>query len=800
MKIRRKQRQKRTHAVPWGILIAVAAVCFVAYCGVQGVMHIVDEWTEGLPSVEDSQVVSYSEKTRVYANDKTTLLAEFYLQDQEPVTIDQVNEYVLKGTVATEDERFYEHEGVDLMGIARALVNNLLGGDLEGASTITQQLVRGTLLSDEATEISFKRKIREAQLALEMEKVYSKDDILMMYLNTINYGDGCYGIEAAAQHYFQKSALDLTIAEAATLVGIPQSPTYNNPVTYPENSQKRRNTVLDRMFSNNVITKEEHDAAQAEPLTLNLAPTRSEDGIYLYPYFTSYVRQQLLESLSYDQVFAGGLTVYTTIDPTLQGYAEQAAQEAYESMADSGDTDVKLSLTCVDPHTGYVLAMIGGRDYGKGEGQTEFNLATDARRQAGSSFKMFTLAAAIEQGISPQTKIDCSRNYEYNGWKVSNSTGADYGIRSLESATWVSSNTGYARLVTDPDGVSPASVKEMAARLGVSGTEEEGFTSGPAITLGVAGTNTLSMASAYGTLSTGGVRYEDSCITQILDKDGNVAYDNTNPQGEQVLSPEVSYAVTRVLEGVLTQGTAAGYTLSSGQIAAGKTGTSDLSRDLWFCGYTPQLSCAVWSGADPERELWSAPWSRQAWKTFMDLALQGYDYQDFPTAADPKYDSAFTKKQKSLDEDEAKKKIEELAGKSLDEVKAALGDVTVVEQFNDTVAAGQVISIEFKDGVYIVYVSKGPDPATASISASVVGMSKDAALQALSAAGFGAANVEYQYSDTVAAGTVISQSATSGKRGDTVTIVVSNGPDPNAQPDPPPDPPDPPDTDNPPTT
>ena len=354
--------------------------------------------------------------------------------------------------------------------------------------------------------------------------------------------------------------------------------------------------------------------------------------------------------------------------------------------------------------------------------------------------------------------------------------------------------------MTDPDGVSPASVKEMAARLGVSGTEEEGFTSGPAITLGVAGTNTLSMASAYGTLSTGGVRYEDSCITQILDKDGNVAYDNTNPQGEQVLSPEVSYAVTRVLEGVLTQGTAAGYTLSSGQIAAGKTGTSDLSRDLWFCGYTPQLSCAVWSGADPERELWSAPWSRQAWKTFMDLALQGYDYQDFPTAADPKYDSAFTKKQKSLDEDEAKKKIEELAGKSLDEVKAALGDVTVVEQFNDTVAAGQVISTEFKDGVYIVYVSKGPDPATASISASVVGMSKDAALQALSAAGFGTANVEYQYSDTVAAGTVISQSATSGKRGDTVTIVVSNGPDPNAQPDPPPDPPDPPDPDNPPTT
>ena len=596
MKIRRKQRQKRTHAVPWGALVAVAAVCFVCYCGVQGVLHVIDDWTEDLPSVENSDAFAYSEKTRVYASDGTTLLAEFYLQDQEPVAIDQVSAYVLEGTVATEDERFYEHDGVDLMGIARALVNNLLGGDLEGASTITQQLVRGTLLSSEATEISLKRKIREAQLALEMEKVYSKDEILMMYLNTINYGDGCYGIEAAARHYFQKSALDLTIAEAATLVGIPQSPTYNNPVTYPENCQKRRNVVLDRMLSNNVISQEEHDAAQAEPLALNLAPTRAEDGIYLYPYFTSHVRQQLLESLSYDQVFAGGLTVYTTIDPTLQGYAEQAAEEAYASMADSGDTDVKFSLTCVDPNTGYVLAMIGGRSWGKGEGQTEFNLATDARRQAGSAFKVFTLAAAIEQGIDPKTKIDCSRSYEYNGWKVSNSTGADYGTRSLESATWVSSNTGFARLVTEEGGVSPSSVVEMAARMGVSGTEEEGFTTGPAITLGVAGTNTLAMASAYGVLATGGVRYEASCITQVLDADGNAVLDNTAPEGKQVLSPEVSYAVTRVLEGVLTQSgaTAYGYTLSSGQVAAGKTGTSELSRDLWFCRlHAPAFLCRV---------------------------------------------------------------------------------------------------------------------------------------------------------------------------------------------------------------
>lgn len=779
MKIRRKQRQKRTHAVPWGIAVAIAAVCFTGYCGVQGVLHVVEEWTHDLPSVHDSEAFAYSDKTRIFANDGTTLLAEFYLQDQEPVTIEQVCDYVIRGTVATEDERFYQHGGVDPRGIARALVNNLRGGDLEGASTITQQLVRNTLLSNEANEISLKRKVREAQLALDMEKEYSKDEILMMYLNTINYGDGCYGIEAAAQHYFQKSALDLTLAESATLIGIPQSPTYNNPVFYPENCKKRRNVVLDRMLSNNVISVEEHDAAQAEELALNVAPEKSADGIYAFPYFTSYVRHELLNMLSYEQVFDGGLTVYTTLDPTLQGYAEDAAQAAYNSMANSGDTDVELSLTCVDPNTGYVLAMIGGRDYS----ENEFNLATDAKRQAGSSFKAFTLAAAIEAGIDPLSKIDCSRNYEYNGWEVANSGNADYGTRTLEGATWVSSNTGFARLVTDPDGVSPASVVDMAKRLGVTGTTEEGYGAYPAITLGVAQTNTLHMASAYGAFAANGMYYEDSCITQVLDKEGQTVYDNTNPKGEQVITHEVSYAVTRVLEGVLTQGTARGYTLSSGQIAAGKTGTSDKSRDLWFCGYTPQLSCAVWTGADPEREMWGAPWSRIAWKTFMDEALAGQELKDFEPASDPKYDSEFTKKHKTSAEDEANELIASLSGKSLDEVRAALdataggANAVYVEQYSDSVAKGDVISIEFSNGTYTVYVSKGADPATSGVSASVVGMSESAALQALSDAGFGSAVVQYAHSDSVPAGIVISQSATTGTRGDTVTIVVSTGPE-----------------------
>ena len=314
----------RTHAPAWGVLVAAFSVVLVVGLGAFGVGRVVDAWVGELPSVHDPNAFAYSAKTRIYANDRTTLLAEFYLQDQEPIEKDQVGDYVLKGTVATEDTRFYEHEGVDYYGIGRALVNNLNGGSLEGASTITQQLVRNTLLSSEANDISFRRKVREAELAIEMEQAYSKDDILLMYLNTINYGSGCYGIEAAAQHYFSKSAIDLTLAEAATLVGIPQSPTYNNPEDYPENCTKRRNVVLDRMLTHGAITQEEHDSAVEEELVLDVE-TRAEDGIYEYPYFTSYVRQQLLDQLSFEEVFDGGLTIYTTIDPTLQGYAEEAA-------------------------------------------------------------------------------------------------------------------------------------------------------------------------------------------------------------------------------------------------------------------------------------------------------------------------------------------------------------------------------------------------------------------------------------------------------------------------------------------
>ncbi len=355
MKTRRKQRETRAHGGLWTMLIIMVGIGAVLFGTYKGAMGLVEQWCKDLPDVTEATQFGVAQKSQIYANDGETLLAELYVEDREPVEIDQVSKYVLEGTVATEDVRFYEHEGVDLHGVMRAIVVNLTGGQ-EGASTITQQFVRNTLLADEMTEISFKRKIREMQLAVDLEKVYSKDEILMMYLNTINYGDGKYGIEAAAQHYYSTSAADLTIAQAATLIGIPNSPSLysptvnpenclarrnvvlsrhyystsaadltiaqaatligipNSPSLYsptvnPENCLARRNVVLSRMLTNGVITQEEYDTAVAEGLDLNVAPEDRTDGILRYPWFTSYVREQLLNEFSHDEIFKGSISM-----------------------------------------------------------------------------------------------------------------------------------------------------------------------------------------------------------------------------------------------------------------------------------------------------------------------------------------------------------------------------------------------------------------------------------------------------------------------------------------------------------
>lgn len=622
---RRRQRQKKSVAfhVGFGIIITMVVILSVGAVAAYG---LVTSWLQDLPDYTSVDAFNMARKTRIYAADGTTLLAELYLEDRDPVGWDEIAQDLKDATVATEDERFYEHDGVDIAGIARALIVNLVSGSTqEGASTITQQFVRNTLLLDEMNEMSIKRKVREAYIALQIEKMYTKDEILLMYLNTINYGDGAYGVEAAARHYFSKHASELSLAESALIAGIPQSPTNNNPKNYPEAAIERRNLVLNRMLTNGFISQEEYDGAVATPLELNPAPENSSDGIYAYPYFTSWVRKVLLDEYSTDEVFKGGLTVYTTLDIPKQNAAEQACWDKLAWLED----DVEISLTSIDPDTGYVVALVGGRDYYS----DQFNLATQAQRQAGSCFKTFTLVGSIEAGISPQTIVNCSSPLQFGNWRVENYGGASYGSMSIQSATQISSNTGYARIINK---IGAPAVVDVAQRMGIM-TPLEAV---PSITLGSQGVNTLEMASAYGTLATGGIYHAPKFITKIINSDGEVIYDALQDMaGEQRISPEVAHAAVEVLKTVVTSGTATSAQLY-GQVSAGKTGTSQNYRDSMYCGITPQLSTSVWIGSRTDRAIDDNMGGSNCcpvWREYMTMALEGMPTERFPTAPDPEY-------------------------------------------------------------------------------------------------------------------------------------------------------------------
>ena len=682
-------------------LTGVAGVCLVGLIVVAGICV---SWLQNLPDYSDADAFNTIKPTEVYASDRTTLIARFQLENRIPLTsLDQISAFVVEGTVATEDERFYKHSGFDLIGIGRAVVNNMTGGTLEGASTITQQLVRNTVLADEMTDLTYKRKVREIFLATQMENLFSKEEILLLYLNTINYGGGAYGIEAAAQRYFSKSATELTLNEAATLIGIPQSPTYNCPLYYPENTKNRRNIVLDRMVRYGCITQEEADAAKAEEIVLNTSDI-SMDGFILYPYFGSYVRDQLLGSYDLDTatLFQGGLTVYTTLDIPTQQLAEEVVDENEAKL----NSALSIAMTCVDPDTGFVKAMVGGKDFYA----NQWNLAAQAKRQPGSSFKTFTLVTALEQGISPSTSVSCSAGLELNGYKVENYGGSEYGVRTIAGAFAVSSNTGFVRICA---AVGPENVVEMAHRLGITSELDPVMS----VTLGSEEVTTLEMAGAYATIANGGVRHETVVIEQVIDRDGNVIIDHTKSEGERAISQEVACAAIDVMKGVVSGGTGTRARLTNGQPVAGKTGTSENSKDSWFVGITPQLSVAVWIGDPENRRSVSGLNGAAVFGFFMNRWLADKEIEDFPSADSPSYTRKFSNTDLDVPGIKSTKDpndAPDLKGMTIEQAIKLLKDeykYTSSEEYDDTVPAGSVIGQRVEGNKLVIIVSKGPDPA-----------------------------------------------------------------------------------------
>ena len=641
---RRAAKSQKKSLVFLGIFSVIVAMCGI---GVFVILVVGNAWLVNLPDYSSIDQYAKSGYSTILASDRQTVLGKLYLENRIEVASNQVTTDTLNAAVATEDERFYKHGGVDAFGIMHALiVNTVLGRSSEGASTITQQLVRNTLLLDEMNDISIKRKVREMYLACKVEELYTKEQILMMYLNVVNFGDSCYGVEAAARNYFGVSAKDLNLSQTAMLIGIPQSPNANNPRQHYDAALARRTTVLNRMLRNGYITQEQYDSTINDQPAIAEKKTTDEEINDIAPYFVDYIRSLINNDtrFSSSEIARGGLTIYTTLDVNCQN----AANEAVNNSLEYRNNNLDASLVSIDPDNGNIVAMVGGKDYEK----DQFNLATQMNRQAGSSFKPFTLLAALAAGVDPDTTFNSdSPAYIDQGdgkedWQVKNVEGEGGGRMSIRTATIKSVNTVYARLA---HALGADKIVEMAKACGIT-SNLEAYDS---ISLGAQGVNTLEMADAYATIANGGIHYDPVAIREISDSRGTMLYTAPTDNGTRVMSAAVAQEATKILRRVISSGTGTSAALSSDQPTAGKTGTSENSRDLWFCGITPQYSTAIWCGYRQERSTGSYGGTICApiWKSYMTTVLKDQPVEEFPSTDEEieykddvlKYDSSSSK-------------------------------------------------------------------------------------------------------------------------------------------------------------
>ncbi|MBN2405726.1 MAG: PBP1A family penicillin-binding protein [Coriobacteriia bacterium] len=558
------------------------------------------------------------DQTSVIYDRNGDVLTELYAeQNRTDVAFEQIPVQLRQAVISTEDQRYYEHKGVDPLGIARALWVDITQNKRHGGSTITQQYVVNTFVEREGT---ITRKIKEAILAYKLEKEYTKDEILTMYLNTIYFGHGAYGVQSAAETYFGKDVSELSLAECAMIGGVIKSPGNYSPRIDPDAAKDRRDTVLGQMLSEGYIEQAEHDAAVAEEFALAQVDV---DTTTPAPYFVEWIKQTLIDEYGPDQVFKGGLHITTTIDLTMQ----QAAEDAIAAELDQED-DPSASLVAVEPSTGEVLAMVGGKDFAT----QQYNVAVQGHRQPGSAFKPFVLVAGLENGVLPeQTYESSAARLDIPGgqvWKVTGTSAG--GLMRLRQATEKSVNSVFAQLILE---VGADTVVETAQRLGIT-TDVEAV---PAIALGGLknGVTPLEMASAYATLANAGTYIPPYGILEVKDSDGEVLH-TADAEGVEAISPAVAYLTTDILKGVISKGT--GTAAQIGRPAAGKTGTTQQYRDAWFCGYTPQIAASVWVGHVEGqiemtnvhgRKVTGGSFPAEIWARFMKAALDGQPKEDF---------------------------------------------------------------------------------------------------------------------------------------------------------------------------
>ncbi len=634
-----------------------------------------------LPDIDSLQHYTPPLVTKVYDRNNE-IVTELFTERRTVLPLSDIPVNLQNAFMATEDQYFFQHWGINLKGIARALIANLRHGRVvEGGSTITQQLSKVLFFSQKKT---FTRKIRELLLAVQLERNYSKEEIFQMYMNQIYFGHGAYGVEAAAKTFFGKHARELTLAECATLGGLPKSPKTYSPILNPKNAQRRRAWVLSRMRRSGYITAHEETEANLVPI----GPDKSTNAPPVGAYFVEYLRQLLDPKYGDNALYQGGFSIYTTLDLKMQRAAEEvmskylaafdaekqkellaaAAAAAKKSkkkapiVVSTTTAKVQGSLVALDPRTGEIRALVGGREFK----ESQFNRVTQAQRQPGSAFKPFVWTAAVDDGMTAATIVDDDRVGFYNDgsdWKLLDSATDSYSI-SLATApfppdqAWVPQNwdfkyfgpvtlrTGLAlsrNLVSIrlTDHFTPKTVVEYAHKCGIKSPLHAVLS----IALGTEQVNLLELTGSYCTFANGGIRPEPFGIRRIEDKNGQVLEENS-PQSTVALSAQTAYLMTDMMKAVVTSGTGA-RAQALDRPVAGKTGTNQDLKDLWFVGYTPDLVAGAWMGYDDFTSMGKhftaaskvLPW----WVDFMKQAHKGIPVHNFAVPPDivfAKIDSA----------------------------------------------------------------------------------------------------------------------------------------------------------------
>lgn len=589
------------------VILLITMLGIVVVGGGFGYLLAAENIRTDLPDIQQSYT------THIYdikGNEIAVVHAE---EDREPATIDKVPNHLKNAFLAVEDARFYQHIGIDVRGIMRALWENIRHQSvMEGGSTITQQLARNYYLTQEQ---SYHRKIQEMFLALKIEHRHTKDEILELYLNQIYFGRGAYGVQAASKAYFGKNVEDLDLNECAMLAGIPKSPNYYSPMDNMEAAQERKAVVLNQMAKYGYISASTAQKTAAEEV--HLAKPVPKEG--KANYFVDYVIQTMIDKYGADGLYKGGLKIYTTLDMDAQQAAEEAMKNLPEMKDANGLKQPQGALVAIDPHTGYIKAMVGGR------GTDMFNRAALAERQPGSAFKPFVFAAALEAGYTPSTVVDDSPLNIY-GWSPQNYNRGFSGSVPLQYACEQSLNVATVRVAQD---VGIDKVINLAREMGISTIVMEGDKNDVNLSTALGGmtkgVTPLELTSAYCTFANKGRYVKHTAIAKVLDRNGNVLEAYPMPdKTKQVLKEKTADYLNTMLRGGVARGT--GTAANINETVAGKTGTTSDYHDAWFVGYVPDLVVGVWIGCDDNQQMGTMTGGTlpaHIWTIFMKKIIEG---------------------------------------------------------------------------------------------------------------------------------------------------------------------------------